>query len=365
MDGAGLAGLIPTVLSYAVCSSTLLVANKYALELFPKTNTLLLFQFLVSFMTVGLAVAAGLTTSDKLEWNKVRHFIPVVIIFYAVLWSNMKALDALGVDVVILFRSLTPFAISLGDYIYLGRAMPSAQSWFSLVSMMVCTICIFVREPHIRSEGLLWGVLYYVILSIDMLYLKKVTVDVKLSTNGRVVYTNLLSAVPALALAIGLGEFGDFQTSILQMSLHTALAVGATCVLGFGMSYLSWLLRAKVSALTFVVIGILCKIGSVVINALFLSKHLTLQSMILVALGITASTLYEQPKARVGQKDVNKEETDKVGEKEDAKVLLEGGESDEDKVQKPRISSQKLSLMIGISIGIVVTFLWDRVFQLE
>ena len=61
------------------------------------------------------------------------------------------------------------------------------------------------------------------------------------------------------------------------MDSTVLLAVLVTCVLGYGMSYLSWALRAEVSALTFVVIGILCKIASVVINAVFLSKHLTVQ----------------------------------------------------------------------------------------
>jgi len=349
-EGGALVGLLPLVISYAVCSSSLLVANKWALELFPLPNLLMFAQFFTSYGVVAVLKLLKAVECDPLEKEKVISFMPVVLIFYAVLWSNLKALDALGVDLVILFRSLTPFAISIGDYMYLGRAMPSSQSWFSLVAMAACTASIFVREPHISITGVLWGLLYYVILSVDMVYLKKITVDVQLSTYGRVLYTNLLASPPALILAAAVGEFNGFGAYLSTMSPKAMLAVGSTCVLGYGMSFLSWALRAKVSALTFVVIGILCKIGSVVINGLFMSKHLSPQSMILVCLGITASTLYEQPKARAGQVDVNRDRTE----------AEEAGTVAEVVPEEPPISNQKKALMATLSVAIVLVHFGDK-----
>jgi len=361
IQGAGLAGLLPLVLGYAVCSSTLLVANKWALELFPKANLLMFFQFFSSYAVVLVLSTFKIVECDPLEWGKIKSFLPVVFIFYAVLWSNLKALDALGVDLTILFRSLTPFAISIGDYLYLGRAMPSLQSWYSLVTMALCTAFIFVREPSITLTGVLWGMLYYVILSIDMVYLKKITVDVKLTTYGRVLYTNLIAAPPAIILAFASGEFTGITEYIANPPNYAMIAVMITCVLGYGMSFLSWALRAKVSALTFVVIGILCKIGSVVINALFMSKHLTLQSMILVCLGILASTLYEQPKPRAGQIDVNKEGASKdAGGSSNADV--EEQKKDEDD-STPPISPTKLAFMGVILLGILAAHFGDVFFQ--
>ncbi|KAA8499629.1 GDP-fucose transporter 1 [Porphyridium purpureum] len=351
MDAAGLAGLLPLVMGYAVCSSFLLVCNKWALNEFPKTNMLMFFQFISSYGVVALLSLVRMVETDPLEMDKAKAFVPVVMIFYAVLWSNMQALSALGVDLVILFRSLTPFAISIGDYIYLGRAMPSMQSWFALLAMTVCTAFIFVREPQISLSGVMWGLLYYVILSVDMVYLKKITVDVKLTTYGRVVYTNLIAAVPAIILALATGELNNIGSFVSSAPASVYYAVGSTCVLGYGMSYLSWALRAKVSALTFVVIGILCKIGSIVINALFMNQHLGLQSMILVCLGIMASTLYEQPKARAGQVDVNKSEEDPVS-----------STSKTEEPKTPRISSSKIALMVGLSICILVVHFADKIY---
>ncbi len=46
------ASIAPLVASYMVASSTLLVANKWALELFPYRNLLMGTQFLASFFVV-------------------------------------------------------------------------------------------------------------------------------------------------------------------------------------------------------------------------------------------------------------------------------------------------------------------------
>eukprot|EP00179_Madagascaria_erythrocladioides_P028333 CAMPEP_0198339596 /NCGR_PEP_ID=MMETSP1450-20131203/41036_1 /TAXON_ID=753684 ORGANISM="Madagascaria erythrocladiodes, Strain CCMP3234" /NCGR_SAMPLE_ID=MMETSP1450 /ASSEMBLY_ACC=CAM_ASM_001115 /LENGTH=370 /DNA_ID=CAMNT_0044044539 /DNA_START=79 /DNA_END=1191 /DNA_ORIENTATION=- len=351
MEGSsGLGSLVPLLVGYAVCSSTLLVANKWALELFPKKNLLMFFQFFTSFAAVAAAWKMGFVQSDPLEWDKMRKFIIVVLIFYAVIIANMKSLEALGVDMTILFRSLTPFAISIGDYIYLGRALPSKQSLFSLFAMACCTGFIFVREPHLTWAGLSWGVVYYVILSVDMVYLKKITVDVKLTTNGRVIYTNLLASGPALIGAVLFGEIGDVSSYASGDKMVAWIAVGVTCLLGLGMSYISWALRPKVSALSFVVIGILCKIGSVVINALTLSQHLSPQSMALVCLGIVASTMYEQPKARAGQKDVNE------GSK--------GAETGEVAVVEPPepLTRKKVAMMVALMVAILSTQYLDKIF---
>jgi hypothetical protein len=47
-----------------------------------------------------------------------------------------------------------------------------------------------------NAAGLFWGVVYYLLLSIEMVYAKRVVADVKLTTYGRVLYTNLLASVP-------------------------------------------------------------------------------------------------------------------------------------------------------------------------
>ncbi|KAA8493068.1 GDP-fucose transporter 1 [Porphyridium purpureum] len=363
-NASGLAGLLPLIVGYAICSSLLLVANKWALNVFPKTNLLMFCQFITSYGVVAVMALTKLVECDALEVEKVKQFVPVVFIFYAVLWSNMRALAALGVDLVILFRSLTPFAISIGDYIYLGRAMPSLQSWFALVTMTLCTAFIFVREPQISLAGVLWGLLYYAILSVDMVYLKKITVDVKLTTYGRVVYTNLIAAPPALLLAFAAGEFKGIWAFGSEAPAEVFYAVGSTCVLGYGMSYLSWALRAKVSALTFVVIGILCKIGSIIINALFMNQHLGMQSMVLVCLGITASTLYEQPKARAGQVDVNKADEDPEAR---GKSQNDGDGHDmapHDKPKEPPLSKSKIALMVSLTIAIFAVHYGDKILAL-
>ena len=89
---------------------------------------------------------------------------------------------------------------------------------------------------------------------------------VPLTALGRVLYQNLMSCVPTVLVMAGFGE--------LRMEALTALQgwalvwVMMSCLFGFGMCWTSWALRAQVSALSFTVIGVSNKLGSILINYL-------------------------------------------------------------------------------------------------
>jgi GDP-mannose transporter len=52
-----------------------------------------------------------------------------------------------------------------------------------------------------------------------------------------------------------------------------------SCVVGVCMSHASYLLRDNVSATLFTVVGILCKIVTVIINFMIWDKHATLEGV--------------------------------------------------------------------------------------
>lgn len=57
------------------------------------------------------------------------------VAFVLGVYCNMRALENSNVETVIIFRSCTPLAVSLCDYIFLGRELPSKRALASL-----CTI---------------------------------------------------------------------------------------------------------------------------------------------------------------------------------------------------------------------------------
>jgi hypothetical protein len=79
--------------------------------------------------------------------------------------------------------------------------------------------------------------------------------------------TTLTESTPArltfpLQSALTIGQKGIEPA--FQWTQNSLLALGASCVCGVGMSYSGFRLRKEVSATSFTVIGILCKLGTVV-----------------------------------------------------------------------------------------------------
>ena len=64
------------------------------------------------------------------------------------------------------------------------------------------------------------------------------------------------------------------------------------------MSYSAFLLRANVSATMFTVVGIMCKIGTVVINQVIWDKHASANGLAALLVCLLAGTFYKQAPRR-------------------------------------------------------------------
>jgi len=333
----------------------MLVSNKWALNEFPYPHLVMLAQFASSALFVWILKVLNIIPpaddANKVDRHKIIKFIPIVVWFYGSVMTNLAAMKYLSVDLMILIRTCVPFLVAFGDYAFLGRTLPSPQSWFALISLAFITALVFVREPVADSVGLLWGIIYYITLSGSMVFTKKFITDVKLTLHDRVFWNNALCVPPGIPLAFLFGDVQDMLNSTEKYD-HPTLAVGLSCVLGIAMAYAGWALRARVSALTFTVIGVLCKIGSITLNALFL-EHLAVRSMILIVLGIISSTWYEEPKARAGQIDVNG--------KSDARDIEKGISKDDLKEhKKEEVSLSNKILMVLMTVTIIVVAFWEN-----
>jgi GDP-mannose transporter len=338
--------LVFSIFAYAFTSSTLLVANKWGISVLPSSHVLMTVQFAGAALAVAAAyAAAGRRAELAVPTSTIIAFAPAVAVFYATLWTNLAALEASSVDTVILFRTLSPFAVAIGDFVWLGRAWPSARSWFSLIAIGTSCTFIFTRETAqaVDTEatwtGWYWCALYYAAISADQLILKRFIANVPLSTSQRVLYMNSLALIPSVFSAAALGDLSPDSPTVAALSsalggdLSIAGPIVLTILLGLGISYAAWYLRARVSALTFTLIGVLCKIGSIALNALMF-KHMETRSMLLIILAIAASTFYTQPPAQKGAIDVNKVA-------EEGKAGANRSESSDDELLKSRAVREK------------------------
>ncbi|CAG9462284.1 unnamed protein product [Pedinophyceae sp. YPF-701] len=299
MKLGGKASVLPLlIVAYSLVASTLLVMNKVALSSFPHPSTLLFLQLAIAAAGVKLGDLLGLVEADPLTADKAWASSAVVLAFYGVVISNFKALSYVNVDTVIVVRTCMPFVVAVGEFAFMNRNLPSVRTWISMALVCGTTSWVMLRDTQVPTLGLVWLSIWFGTAVFDMLYLKHFTTAVKLSTFGRVYYTNTLSCIPALIIMVVHGELTPSVFVTLFTTPRALLAAFVTGLLGLAMSILSWALRSAVSALSFTVIGVMNKVLSVMINGVIWDKHGSTMGMLLTVGGILAGALYEQPAPR-------------------------------------------------------------------
>ncbi|KXZ48130.1 hypothetical protein GPECTOR_30g226 [Gonium pectorale] len=292
--GLGVTTLV--ILYYAFCSSTMLVINKVAIHQLPCPIFLLCIQLLTSAVIVWAGNHLGIVQADAVDWAKLRKFIWVVAGFLGTIFANIKVLQNANVETFITFRSSTPLVLSLCDYIFLGRALPTARSWASLVLLLAGSAGYVLVDSSFKVHAYYWLMLWYAFFTFDTVYVKHMCDTVKMTNWSRVYYTNAIALVPLLFALPLTGEHHKLATVAWTPGLLGPVIL--SCLMGVCMSHSAYLLRDTVSATLFTIVGILCKIITVVINVLIWDKHATPTGIAFLLVCVLAGTFYEQSPKR-------------------------------------------------------------------
>lgn len=172
------------------------------------------------------------------------------------------------------------------DYTFLGRKLPCARSWLSLVGLLIGAVMYVLYDSAFDVRAYMWVAAWFAVFTFDQVYIKYVCDTVHMTNWGRVFYTNFLSCLPVFFMIFA---FQETDVVVGKEGVHTwtpasIAALSVSCLVGVAMSYSAFLLRAMVSATSFTVVGIMCKIATVVINCVIWDKHAS--PMGLIALSI-------------------------------------------------------------------------------
>jgi GDP-mannose transporter len=270
----------------------MLIMNKLAVHFLPTPSFVLLGQLSMSALAVFVAGAMGYIKVDALEKTKVIKFSFVAVAFLAAIYTNMKTLQYCNVETFIVFRASTPILISLCDYIFLGRELPSARSWASLAVLMIGAIMYVVTDAGFHVTGYFWVCIWYCIFTFDQIYIKHAVDTVKMESNwGRVYYTNFLSSIPLMGIGVVTGEVRTLTN--FEWTFAAVAAFTVSCALGVAMSYFAFLARSAVSATYFSVIGNVCKIITILINYFMWDHHANLTGLACLMLCLVAAYFYQ------------------------------------------------------------------------
>jgi GDP-mannose transporter len=283
------------IVLYAFCSSTLLVVNKVAMHVGINPSLLLFAQFLTSTLSVrGLKAARPDMDIEFLVWEKARPFALAALVFYICLLSNTQALAFVNVETVIVVRACSPIAVALLDHMVLGKELPSAKGALALLTIAGGAALYVVTDKGFRVDGYTWLGIYFVSIVIEMVFVKFVVDTIKMSTWTRVYYNNTISLPMAVFSGVVERGSGFVQTS---WNFQQLSALGVACIVGFAISYAGFNLRKLISATSFTVVGVVCKIFTVLINDVIWTQHSNAFGHVGLLICICSGFLYERAKS--------------------------------------------------------------------
>lgn len=220
----------------------MLLANKAALVYFNRPSVISVVQIL--FATVGVLLLKHLccVEVDDFEWAKIKPYCIYIFAFVTAIYANMRSLAVANVETVIVFRACTPLAVTVIDYLFMGRALPSARSTVSLVSVCCFAFMYCLSDSEFAMNGFhaySWVSLYFCIIVFEMTYGKKLTSNVKMkSVWGPVLYTNTLALVPMYLLGHAMSDdFVNLRDDVAEIPSIGAAIILFSCVAGLSIGY--------------------------------------------------------------------------------------------------------------------------------
>ena len=273
-----------------------------AIEYLPVPSVVSCIQIVSSAIAVLLIKFLGLSQVDNLEWDKVKMYSMYIVAFVSAIYANMQALSHSNVETVIVFRACSPIAVSVVEYLFMDRAWPTFRSSLSLGIVAAGALIYCMSDSQFALNGFAaytWVLIYFVLITFEMTYGKKLTSSVKMdSVWGPVLYCNLLAAFPMFLLGYSNGDYENITERLTEMPANGVMILVFSCVTGTLIGYTGWLCRGMVSATTYTLVGVVNKFLTVLLNVFIWDKHSSPIGLFAVCLCLLAGTFYQQAPRR-------------------------------------------------------------------
>ena len=220
----------------------MLLTNKMVMQYLPVPSVVSFIQIFVSTIALLFMKLMGVKI-DNLEWSKVKAYSWYIIAFVGSVYCNMQALKHTNVETVIVFRSCTPIAVSIVEYLFMGRHLPNTRSTISLILVALGAVVYCMTDSMFVTSGISaysWVIIYFFLIAFEMTYGKQLTKSVVMeSVWGPVLYCNILAARPMFLLGYLNGDYVGIDEKMSELPANGALILLLTCVTGTLIGYVA------------------------------------------------------------------------------------------------------------------------------
>ncbi|XP_050219354.1 GDP-mannose transporter GONST3-like [Mercurialis annua] len=283
---------------YCISASLLSIINKWAVMKFPYPGALTALQYFTSAAGVLLCGCFKILEHDRLDLLTMWHFLPAAIMFYLSLFTNSELLLHANVDTFIVFRSVVPIFVAIGETFFLHQPWPALKTWLSLTTIFGGSVLYVLTDYQFTVTAYSWALAYLVSMTVDFVYIKHVVMTIGLNTWGLVLYNNLEALLLFPMELLIMGELKkikhEFSDESDWYSFGVLLPVGLSCLFGLSISFFGFSCRRAISATGFTVLGVVNKLLTVVINFVIWDKHSSFIGTVGLLICMLGGIMYQQ-----------------------------------------------------------------------
>jgi GDP-mannose transporter len=291
------ARVLTIIVLYCIIGSSLSVINKVVVTYIPCPNFILFCQFASTSIMLLMADAAKVIEVEELTRPIAVAFVPLTLSFFLLLLAGMEVMKRAPLETFIAVKSVTPVVFALNEYVFLGRAFPTAKSLLALSGIVIGAVT-YVNVDVFSSPAAYAFCAVFITAAVAEGLIAKHTIDkIPLNNWSRSFIINLLSIPLALGLFLSSKEYEDLMN--VQFTTKSVILLVSSCVIGLGMSFSTMWIRETLSATSVSVVATCNKFLSEGVNWLIWDKHTTVQGTYAILIIMTCGIFYEQAPLRV------------------------------------------------------------------
>lgn len=304
----GLPAVLVAGICYCAASGSMILLNKHALN--PKSfgftapNALLAFQCALAALLVKACQLLGYIQLQPLKRDLVVVWLPVNLLFVAMIGSSFYALQHVGVAMVTVWKNVSNFITAVCDVTIYGKTY-STQVWGTLALMLLSAAVGAYTDLSFSLSGYSWQIANCLFTSAYALYLRSAMDKVvehttnkqKMDEFSMVYYNNLLSVPPILLLMVAFGEHEGLLSQPALSNPRFLLVALAGGLIGFGISFSALWFLSQTTATIYSLVGALNKIPVAVVGILAFKEASTPQNLASIFIGLGAGVLFAYAKA--------------------------------------------------------------------
>ena len=165
--------MIASIAAYSTCSISMILLNKLVMDTY-RINYPMGLLFIQNFFAVVLVMIGkqlGLLYYPDFDMKVVKRWMPLTLLFVAMLWTSMKSLFTMSVAVQTILKNLAIILTALGDVHFFHKDLPKA-AFIAFGLMVLGSYLGSASDKWVTPWGLFWTFANVITTVSYVLYMK-------------------------------------------------------------------------------------------------------------------------------------------------------------------------------------------------